>query len=74
MQELESREEGLSDSEAKERLTYYGTNELRKRKKKSIGKMLLEQITDVMVLILIAAAVLSMILGEWRRQLLFSLL
>lgn len=67
MQELESSEEGLSDSEAKERLTYYGTNELRKRKKKSIGKMLLEQITDVMVLILIAAAVLSMILGEWAE-------
>lgn len=67
MQELESREEGLSDSEAKERLTYYGTNELRKRKKKSIGKMLLEQITDVMVLILIAAAVLSMLLGEWAE-------
>lgn len=54
MQELESSEEGLSDSEAKERLTYYGTNELRKRKKKNIGRMLLEQITDVMVLILIA--------------------
>lgn len=29
--------------------------------------MLLEQITDVMVLILIAAAVLSMILGEWAE-------
>lgn len=67
MQELESSEEGLSDSEAKERLTYYGANELRKRKKKSIGKMLLEQITDVMVLILIAAAALSMILGEWAE-------
>lgn len=67
IQELESSEEGLSDSEAKERLTYYGANELRKRKKKSIGKMLLEQITDVMVLILIAAAVLSMLLGEWAE-------
>lgn len=67
IQELESSKEGLSDSEAKERLTYYGANELRKRKKKSIGKMLLEQVTDVMVLILIAAAVLSMLLGEWAE-------
>ena len=67
MQKLETSENGLSDREALERLSYYGANELRKKQKKSIGKMLLEQITDVMVLILIAAAVLSMFLGEWAE-------
>lgn len=65
MQSLETSEEGLSDCEAEARLTYYGTNELQKKQKKSIGKMLLEQVTDVMVLILIGAAILSMFLGEW---------
>lgn len=67
MQKLETSENGLSDREALERLSYYGANELRKKQRKSIGKMLLEQITDVMVLILIAAAVLSMFLGEWAE-------
>lgn len=67
MQSLETSEEGLSDCEAGERLIYYGTNELQKKQKKSIGKMLLEQVTDVMVLILVGAAILSMFLGEWAE-------
>lgn len=48
MQKLETSTEGLSDQEAEERLSYLGANELRKKQKKSIGKMLLEQIADVM--------------------------
>lgn len=67
MQKLETSENGLSDREALERLSYYGANELRKKQKKSIGKMLLEQVTDVMVLILIGAATVSMFLGEWAE-------
>lgn len=65
IQSLETSAEGLSSCEAEERLTYYGTNELQKKQKKTIGKMLLEQVTDVMVLILVGAAILSMFLGEW---------
>lgn len=67
MQTLKTGKDGLSDQEAEERLSYYGVNELRKKQKKSIGKMLLEQVTDVMVLILFGAAVLSMFLGEWAE-------
>lgn len=67
MKKLETSKNGLSDCEAKARLSYYGANELRKKQKKSIWKMLLEQVTDVMVLILIGAAILSMILGEWAE-------
>lgn len=58
-------EEGLNEYEVKKRLEYYGKNELQKKERKTIGKMLLEQITDVMVLILIGASILSMLLGEW---------
>ncbi|MDO4308961.1 MAG: cation-translocating P-type ATPase [Eubacteriales bacterium] len=64
---LKSSADGLSDEEARSRLQKYGKNELHKKKKKTIGKMLLEQITDVMVLILVGAAVLSMLLGEWAE-------
>ncbi|MGN0106162.1 MAG: cation-translocating P-type ATPase [Hominilimicola sp.] len=67
MQELETSDKGLNDLAAEERLTYYGKNELRKKKKKTIGKMLAEQITDVMVLILVGAAILSICLGEWAE-------
>lgn len=59
---LQTSEEGLSDAEAERRLAAYGKNNLRQKKPKSIGKMILEQISDVMVLILIAAAVFSLIM------------
>ena len=67
MENLETSEAGLTSAEAEQRLTRYGANELQKKKKKSVGQMLLEQITDVMVLILVGAAVLSMFLGEWAE-------
>lgn len=64
---LKSSTDGLSDEEARRRLEKYGRNELHKKKKKTVGKMILEQIMDVMVLILAGAAILSMILGEWAE-------
>lgn len=67
MKRLKTSENGLSDMEAERRLTCCGVNELQKKKKKRIGQMLLEQITDVMVLILVGAAILSMFLGEWAE-------
>lgn len=57
--ELETSQEGLSDAEAEARLKKYGRNELRRTEQRSIFRMLWEQLTDVMVLILIAAAALS---------------
>ena len=63
--EYQTSEEGLRDAEAAKRLTDYGKNELRQSPPKSIGKMFLEQLTDVMVLILLGAAALSGLLNEW---------
>ena len=63
--ELESNHsEGLSSTEAKKRLEEYGPNALEEGKKKSIWSKLAEQFLDPMILILIVAAVLSIILGE----------
>ena len=64
---LSTSERGLSDEEAAKRLEQYGKNDLRQKKPKSILKMLWEQISDVMVLILIAAAVFSMVMQEWAE-------
>ena len=59
-----SEETGLSASEAKHRLHKVGPNELKEGKKKTIGGMLLMQFKDVMILILLAAAIISGIIGD----------
>ena len=50
---------GLSSDEAKKRLEKYGENKLREKKKKSNLARFADQFKDVMILILIAAAVVS---------------
>ncbi len=59
-----SSEAGLSASEGKHRLHKVGPNELKEGKKKTIGAMLLMQFKDVMILILLAAAIVSGIIGD----------
>lgn len=60
----ESNGLGLSEEEVLKRQKTHGYNELVEKKGKTIWKMLFEQFTEVLVLILIAAAVISGILGE----------
>lgn len=55
---------GLSNSEVKKRQQEYGLNELQQKPHKSIGKMIIEQLTDKMILILLLASILSFLLGE----------
>lgn len=56
--------QGLAASDAEEKLVQYGPNELQEGKKKSIAGMLLAQFRDVMILILLAAAIISGIIGD----------
>ena len=60
---LQTSEEGLSDEEAAARLEKYGRNVLRETKPKSIWKMILEQISDVMVIILFIAMIFSLVMS-----------
>lgn len=55
---------GLNDAEAATRLTQYGANELVERGRKSPWRILWEQFTSAMVLILLAAVVISGALGK----------
>jgi len=57
---------GLSSAEAKRRLAEHGPNELVERGLKSPWRILWEQLTGLMVVILIIAAVVSGILGDWK--------
>ncbi len=56
--------QGISEGQAAERLARYGPNAIEGRGGKHPAKILLEQFTSTMVLILIAAAVVSAFLGK----------
>jgi Ca2+-transporting ATPase len=60
-------ERGLSASEAQSRLAQYGFNELVEKGGRGPLAILWEQLTATMVLILIAAAVISGFLGKWQE-------
>ena len=61
---LQSSSKGLSSEEAQKRLLEYGPNELREKKKKTPLMMFLDQFRDFMILVLIAAALISGFIGE----------
>ncbi len=56
---------GLTAAEAAARLQAVGPNELEERGGRSKWRILLAQLTGILTLILIAAAVLSIVLGDW---------
>ncbi len=61
---LDTRQQGLRMTDAEEKLLQYGPNELQEAKKKSVAGMLLSQFRDVMILILLAAAIISGFIGD----------
>ncbi|CUN92050.1 calcium-transporting P-type ATPase, PMR1-type [Clostridium perfringens] len=65
LQELDVDEKnGLFSTEALRRLEKYGKNKLETKKKKTLFKQFLSQLKDVMIYILIIAAIISAFLGE----------
>ena len=63
--ELDASPDGLSDSEVKKRLEKYGLNQLKEEKKKSKWLLFLQQFKSFIVYVLIAATIISAVLGEW---------
>ena len=64
LQEQESSSGGLSNAQAADRLKKYGPNALVEGKKKSVLQVFLEQFKDLLVVILIVAAIISMLSGQ----------
>ena len=58
-------EKGLSTAEAKRRLEQYGPNALQEQPRPGFLQRLLNQFKDMVVLLLIGAALVSALLGEW---------
>lgn len=61
-------ERGLSESEASSRLKKHGENKLQERKKKTNIQRFFEQFKDVMILILIVAAIISFIIACYEGE------
>lgn len=61
-----SAEQGLSAVEAAGRLNTYGPNALQKKPPRSLFSMFIGQMKEILVLILVAAAIISGLLGEWE--------
>jgi P-type Ca2+ transporter type 2C len=59
-----SAQSGLSTGEAARRLARFGPNALQEKRARSPWRMLLDQFTDFMILVLIAAAIISGIVGD----------
>jgi Mg2+-importing ATPase len=63
-QAIGSSTEGLSADEAATRLRRYGPNTLEAEKSSRLGSLLLRQISSPIVIVLIAAAILSFVIGD----------
>jgi Ca2+-transporting ATPase len=61
---LKSSSQGLTSEEARSRLNRYGPNVLQEKKKKTPFMMFLDQFRDFMIIVLIAAALISGFIGE----------
>ncbi len=64
IEELGSSRQGLSPADAQKRFLVHGPNELTEKKKKTPFMMFLDQFKDFMILVLIAAALISGFIGE----------
>ncbi len=63
---LSNANKGLDEGEADRRITEYGPNELIERGSKSPWRILLEQFTETMVVVLMIAAIVSGLLGDLK--------
>jgi len=64
LKHFDSKREGLSSVSAEKKLLTSGPNEIEEGKRKSILGMFLSQFKDLMIIILLAAAVISGLLGD----------
>lgn len=60
-----SADNGLTTAEVDKRLAEYGPNELQEKGGRSRLEILWEQFTNILTVLLILAALVSMFLGDW---------
>ena len=65
LEELQSSTNGLSEEEAGARLVQHGPNALREKERRSAIRLLASQFTDILIVVLAVAAIISGLLQEW---------
>ena len=65
LENLRVKESGISSEEAAHRLEHYGPNQLTEAPRPGFLRLLWEQFNNFIVMLLIVAAVVSAVLGEW---------
>ncbi len=65
LEHLKVEETGLTDAEAARRREHYGLNQLTEAPRPGFLKLLWEQFNNFIVMLLIVAAIVSALLGEW---------
>ncbi|HEY4674429.1 MAG TPA: cation-transporting P-type ATPase, partial [Candidatus Bathyarchaeia archaeon] len=68
LKKLETSERGLTKTEAEKRLSEYGANELKKRKRISPLQIFLAQFKNIFVIMLSAAIIISVIIGWYEAK------
>ena len=74
LSDLKTSENGLSETEAKARLQRYGYNEIEEKERISPLKIFLSQFSSPLIWILMAAVVISIIIGEVVNALVISVI
>lgn len=72
--QFHSGKQGLTSAEAAERLRHFGPNSLKDENRWSALRIFLSQFESPLVLILVAAAAISIMVGEWREAIIISLI
>ncbi len=65
LEHLKAHEDGLSQAEARQRMAHYGPNRLREAPRTTFWQMLREQFNNFVVILLIVAAIISALLGDY---------
>ncbi len=66
LEQLDTSPEGLTEAEVQERRQMYGSNILEQEKKKGILQRFFEHFKSVMVAILLAAALIALMVGDYK--------
>ena len=72
--ELQSGGDGLSTDEVAKRIQQYGANQLQEKKKKPVWLLFIMQFKDVMILILMVAAIISAIVGDVKDMIVIMII
>ncbi len=71
---LKSSETGLTEDEAKKRLEKHGINQIEKRKSTTLFQIFIRQFTSFIIVILLAAIIISLLIGEKLDAIVISII